>query len=328
MLERLLSEKVNVQVVLLTVNMIDRDLSADDWKTIEHLTNVLNVFYVITVYMSSQKHNTSSLVSPMVHRIASVISVADPAEPALVKSLKNALRTALSERLMAYLVPNSVYRQACALDPRWKAHPINTLEMLFSGEVGGTSPVWAAIALALEDRRQARAGHAPASSAPIAAEQPAASASQTRQPVTDPEPTATGAPRRKMITLEECLFEFAPPTAKAQPAPTGSSPIQDQIVQYRALPVETVDIDPLAWWRARADVLPDLFEYAMHLFVMQATETPSERAFSWAGAFYNDSRGPIDPQVLADYMFVYSNDPILKKARDNVNDDEESEETD
>lgn len=124
--------------------------------------------------------------------------------------------------------------------------------------------------------------------------------------------------RRKIPKLEETFFgrDYAPPTARAAPAaPAGPPSLVDQIAAYRALPVEPGEIDPLAWWKQHALQLPDLFEYALVLLVMQATETPSERAFSWAGAFYDDSRSRMDPQVLSDYMFIYSNDPVLRKDR-------------
>jgi hypothetical protein len=59
----------------------------------------------------------------------------------------------------------------------------------------------------------------------------------------------------------------------------------------------------------------DLFSYAMEFLVIQASEVSSERAFSWAGAFYADGRASMDPQVLADYLFIYANEPSLKKWR-------------
>ena len=100
------------------------------------------------------------------------------------------------------------------------------------------------------------------------------------------------------------------------PAPaTAVLSIEDQLAQYRAEPSIAVEDDPLTWWSQKEHKWPDLFDYAVRLLVIQGSETPSERAFSWAGDFYDDARAQMDPQVLSDYMMVYSNDPALKEWR-------------
>lgn len=121
----------------------------------------------------------------------------------------------------------------------------------------------------------------------------------------------------EILGFPEAPHATAPTDVATQPAPVPALPsIESQLASYRSLPNINTYENALLWWRGMRAVLPDVFHYAMELLVLQASETASERAFSWAGAFYDDDRASMEPQVLSDYIMIYSNDHILRSWRE------------
>ena len=344
MIERLLAEKQNIRMALTEVNQEVRNLSEDDWKILDELQLLLRPFYDCTNFFSSEQHPSLSVVSPLLKvlldriRAAQVVGTSQTAQ-----TMRDLLSQAFITRLREYLLPSSIHRHAAALDPRMKEHPVNRFDDFFGEHMAN---VWDEIRVKLVARRAQRLA---VEAAPVAAVEAAAvAAAEVPPPPVVLPPLPPGPPPPPVPPLEvpaappphppglqpgqddgepalppskrqryETLFGLPAnaDAAPAQPVVPLAIDIDAQIALYKAQPVAAADSDPLVFWKQHAQDLPDIFDYALSLLVIQGSETPSERAFSWAGAFYDESRAAMHTQVLADYMMVYANDPLVKRAR-------------
>ena len=77
--------------------------------------------------------------------------------------------------------------------------------------------------------------------------------------------------------------------------------------EYAAFTREPVTIpDPLEWWRISAR-FPNLAKLAQMYLSIPATEVPSERAFSTAGATVTKLRASLEPEVVDACVFLHKN---------------------
>ena len=78
--------------------------------------------------------------------------------------------------------------------------------------------------------------------------------------------------------------------------------------EYAAFVREPVSIlDPLEWWRCNAGRFPNLAKLAGIYLSIPATEVPSERAFSTAGATVTKLRAALEPDVVDACVFLHKN---------------------
>ena len=97
--------------------------------------------------------------------------------------------------------------------------------------------------------------------------------------------------------------------------PTRREPASDQLSWYRQLVQSTASQCPLQFWCSNMAQCPELAELAISVLDIPACETTCERQFSQAGLMFSDLRSRLKPKTLADMLFVYSNDPIIKTMR-------------
>lgn len=78
-----------------------------------------------------------------------------------------------------------------------------------------------------------------------------------------------------------------------------------------------LSVDPLLWWKSKRMMYPTFFRLAMKVLSAQATEVPCERVFSSAGnIIFSDLRKSLLlPETLSDLLFVYFNEPDLRRRR-------------
>lgn len=78
--------------------------------------------------------------------------------------------------------------------------------------------------------------------------------------------------------------------------------------EYAAFLREQVSIlDPLEWWRCNSLRFPTLAKLAQQYLSIPATEVPSERAFSAAGATVTKLRAALEPEVVDACVFLHKN---------------------
>ena len=88
-----------------------------------------------------------------------------------------------------------------------------------------------------------------------------------------------------------------------------------RVCHYQQEPKSEIGKDPLIWWNANQGKYPRLYKLAMKTLSAQATEVPSERAFSAAGLMHTKLRRSMLPNTLCQRLFVYANHPSLLESR-------------
>lgn len=321
MLHRLVEQKSNVQVVLVETNLTQKDLSHSEWALMAELLAFLEPFYVATVALSAERHVSMSFVAPLIHSIwkrlqPAVDSFAPMSHTA--SALTHELKVAMSRRLAdSHLDPQSIFRQACALDPRFKSHPLHESidrtchhDVWHFIELGASNYRAEALAAATEPHPDPHPG---SGSGGGAAEAGRPDADALPPGPAEPDASAGVSAVESVKKRARAVADFMIFSDSHCPETSGTIPIATQLLAYRAQAAPPRDTDPLLWWKERARDLPALHAYAMRVLCIQPTEVAAERAFSWAGMFFDDSRASMRPQTLSDYMFIYSNHPLLKR---------------
>ena len=98
-------------------------------------------------------------------------------------------------------------------------------------------------------------------------------------------------------------------------APCRQIPAKQEVCHYQQEPKSEIGKDPLIWWNANQGKYPRLYKLAMKTLSAQATEVPSERAFSAAGLMHTKLRRSMLPNTLCQRLFVYANHPSLLESR-------------
>lgn len=80
-----------------------------------------------------------------------------------------------------------------------------------------------------------------------------------------------------------------------------------EIRMYRGLPAISITSDPILWWWQKRDTLPLLHDVAQKYLCVQASSTPSERAFSTAGDTISVERSRIMPEKADMLIFLHKN---------------------
>lgn len=299
MLERLCKQRQNIQVVLITTGNTARDLTPADWALIPELLTVLEPFYTFTTLLSGELYCTMSVVCPSLYGICKNLSTS-AREHAPVALLDAALREAITTRLLPFLSGQSKFRQACALDPRFKAHELHAFM-----DSGHDRDVWGFI---LADARAELAKRDQTGSVVAVAQ---GLPPVPPLPLLDLGTAAPPAVPAAVAHREKRPYDRLLGLGGPDEAVEGPMSLEQQLEQYRKIPITETSYDGtynvLGWWREQSSRLPDLYYYAMRLLAMQATEVSAERAFSWAGGFFVDGRARMSAQTLSDYMFLYSN---------------------
>ena len=119
---------------------------------------------------------------------------------------------------------------------------------------------------------------------------------------------------------EDSLFDELREECSAVP-----STLESEISTYQSMPpVQDGKLDVLQWWSANRSRFPLLYKYAMYILPAQASEVASERAFSWAGKFFENGRAAMSSAILSNYLFIYSNDAQLLSHRSSEKESEDN----
>ena len=130
---------------------------------------------------------------------------------------------------------------------------------------------------------------------------------------------------RALVLLKNCQDDveamlFGPRESFAEEQLTFS-----EVFAYRMEKDLDWKANPLIWWRENQKKLPKLYKLAMRTLSAQATEVPSERAFSAAGLLHTKGRRRQLPGTLCRRLFVYANHPSLLQTRQHQPDSSDDE---
>ncbi|GBC36492.1 zinc finger BED domain-containing protein DAYSLEEPER [Rhizophagus irregularis DAOM 181602=DAOM 197198] len=81
---------------------------------------------------------------------------------------------------------------------------------------------------------------------------------------------------------------------------------RNEIMEYLAIPVEPIDIDPCEWWKHHKVQYPLLEKIARDYICIPATSVPSEQAFSKSGELVSKKRNRLGDRAIEACMCLNS----------------------
>ena len=109
---------------------------------------------------------------------------------------------------------------------------------------------------------------------------------------------------------------FADSSDESDVAEVPSSPAEDELVRYLALPQIKckADADVIAWWVKHTAEFPNVAVMARQYLGTPASSASVERLFSQVGIAFSDKRKSAGEGTIADLMFARANLPVLPSA--------------
>jgi hypothetical protein len=95
---------------------------------------------------------------------------------------------------------------------------------------------------------------------------------------------------------------------KKEASPAAPAAVRDELDQYLEEPVETdLDVDVLAWWKAKESKWPALAKMVKQYFAAPASSAGVERVFSAAGKMHGDLQKSAKDSTLEHSLFAAFN---------------------
>jgi hypothetical protein len=280
MLARLVAEREHILKAIVSLSMTDAvefvQLTPVEWVMLESVCGILQPFLQATEDASGEKYVTSSLVIP---GAKSIINHLDFLVPACEQAEIASLVDWLrteAAERFDHLFRNPTLQLCTLLHPRFKS-------------LVDTAEVWSILKdKALKVNKEVQdAPQPPRKQAPIST------------------------PKKESLYAHLGLDDGAPEGEGLE------GQIDAEIVAYKALKESRLEPKKLLqWWVVNKPRFPNLYQVAIHYLSIPASEVSSERAFSWAGTFFSNTRAAMSPKLLSDMHFIYSNDPFLLEKRE------------
>ncbi|CAG5046036.1 unnamed protein product [Parnassius apollo] len=256
MLNRFLTLK---EAIISTVAILGTDLemlTPEDWKIVDLAIKILEIFYNVTVEMSSETQVTLSkvivLTKIMIKHVNKRINE-DTGLPAQIILLLDTLKQQLSDRFQN-IESNPLYAEATILDPRFKGFAFREQEKF---NIAVTTLRRRLANTATETVRGITTETTSVTMAETAT-QPVAATSASLWDDFDAELSQHLRPRNQMAAGIRELDKY----------------LNDEMLPRNQ--------DPLIWWESRKGIYPILHQYAKKRFCITATSVPCERVFSKA----------------------------------------------
>ena len=283
MAKRLIELRIPIFAVLWDENITKSsvrsslDLKDSTWKILEDLIPTLEPLAEATELLTKEDAPTISQVYVVLKWLLGTLEV-NNTDSSAIKKLKQDIASGLQSRfgldkegrLKSDRIPNLALT-AVALDPRHKA-----LKCLS------------------EDQRKKMTAHIEN----LVAETRGQSGDEAQiktEPGVDTEP-----PKPKRAKLAEMM--------QGDVISIDLTKSDQSNTKYAAFLREQVTIlDPLEWWRCNSLRFPTLAKLAQQYLSIPATEVPSERAFSTAGATVTKLRAALEPDVVDACVFLHKN---------------------
>lgn len=108
------------------------------------------------------------------------------------------------------------------------------------------------------------------------------------------------------------VFESQPSTSKAATLLGENYYIHcnssaNELNLYKSLPVVSLDVDPILWWRDQNKTFPNMHKLAINYLTVPATSVSSERMFSAAGRLVTKARSSLSTKHVDQVLFLNKN---------------------
>ena len=294
-----------------------KQITNQEWKTIESVIKVLQPFEKITRLMSGDK-STIAEVIPLIQVLKNSLQICDedhdedPDEdhdddhdnfhddlgedqdysyqvPG-IKGTKKKISEELNQRF-AFLDTDDIYNLSTILDPRYKTRFSSSCSKGIFTELLKTK---------LDETEK---------------ESTAAEADDTTTPPPKKRKVATDK-SSEWTTVSNAmkgLLSSSSDDDESTSERRASVKSTKEVDQYLSLRRISHDNDPLSWWRENATSFPLLSKLARRYLACPPSSVPSERLFSIAGNIYDEKRNRLAGARAEKILFLKSNIPLLDK---------------
>lgn len=274
MLNRL---KLSKEAVVSTLAILDSKrctLDNKDWEVIELSSKILNVFYEVTVEVSSAT-TVSLSKSSILARIMSERNKTniDKTFPSSIQKLVRELDEGLAKRF-GERESNTLVAQGVLLDPRFKKQGF--------GDDENYNAAYQAVLDEMQLCSERSTGDQPLN--------------QSRHP-------------QPVLSKSSIWDQFDAKINKLQTNRDPAAACALEMDKYVAEPYLARTEDPLVWWESRKLVYPRLYKIMLTRLCIPATSVPCERIFSKAGHLISERRSRLTGKRVSEIMFVNFNNP-------------------
>nr|CAH7739618.1 unnamed protein product [Callosobruchus chinensis] len=277
MLDRLIAIKAPITAVMSSLPKAPEILNAEEWLALEDCVRILKPFDLMTTTLSGEKYVTLSTVIPLVRGLQYTMNKINCVTN-IGKKLKADLTAIISRRLGSY-ERDKISAKAIFLDPRYKKQAFGTQDNADNAEK------WV-----LEELGS------------LFANTSVEPATVTSKAELDHE-NSDG-------DNDDMLWEYFDQKVSDSTNVMTASPTAKAILmvkQYLSMPNIPRSSNPLAFWSANKNLLPELFKMHQKYLSVPATSVPSERIFSKTGIITNSRRNRLSPKNLDQIVFLNTN---------------------
>ena len=327
MVERLLQQEPAICAVLLnSEKRDDRQLtfSDDEVKNMRSLVNILKPLKSATVLVGAEKSPTSSRMYPVLLKLKKHLAPVDQ-DNNFCKEMKQVMLNDLESRHKSDS-DQRFMKLACLVDPRCK-----DLGFLSSEDVEFTKELLKTECTILENKSNEPNRDIMIKVEPEVPDQQAnhdqfADAANANPPLPNlPSlPSASADPIVKSEPKDVGPSCSPPASKKSKPSPEPDflsdiiitrvqapqpfhEKIEIELKAYLNEPSIELNMCPLAWWKAKGHLYPNIATVARRTLCVPATSVPSERIFSAAGFCSDKRRSNLAPENLDMLIFLNKN---------------------
>lgn len=272
-------------VSTLAILSFEIQLSNDDWRVIETVASILQIFYEITEEISAEKNVTLSKIIIYVKALKSEINSyiekysQDSLIPVEINEMLSTISQKMSERFRD-VEENELIAQATILDPRFKKFGFMN-EHKFEKAVSIL---------------KAKASKECAGTTQSESEETAAASIMS---------TENSQKKRKKISNIWENFDQEVIKSKASTNPLAAGIVE--VDKYLQEVLISRKENPLKWWEVRKHIYPRLYKIMLKRLCIVSTSVPCERIFSKAGQVLSEKRTRLKDDKVSQILFLNHN---------------------
>ncbi|CAB5389087.1 unnamed protein product [Rhizophagus irregularis] len=271
MLKSFLNNKaVIVSLISIGSNFAKLDLNDDEWKELQLFCDFLKPFFEFTEEMSGSKYPTFGTLLLLLDHLLEHITIIknDTSIPKWIKGIAKEMQEKF--RCISVNLYNSTATLALVLDPRYKTQILPN-------------------SISVEDAKQ------------LLLEKFNSYQNMEQTLIADDENEIKEdnvGDKRKTSGILSRMIQKKRKFNNLQS--------RNEIMEYLAIPVEPIDIDPCEWWKHHKVQYPLLEKIARDYICIPATSVPSEQAFSKSGELVSKKRNRLGDRAIEACMCLNS----------------------
>ena len=290
-------------------------LSEAEESLLEEVKDVLKPWKELTIRMSKEDDVTISLIAPTLHQLLNQALQRKDFDSELITQMKATMREDLNKRYQDNNV-KLILHTTSLLDPRFKLLPF-----LSPQDIEAAQKYLEAKALSFEDQRLKLLAikvekltvedRPPLPTLDVEKQMTtASSAAAAAAPKAEViSPCGSPDPKRKKCQQDSFFDNFFGDLmiTKIERSPVLIERFQEEFKVYISMDPVPSSVKVLNWWQKNEKQFPLIANVAKQMLCTPATSTPSERAFSKAGALISDRRAQLKPANVDKLLFLNKN---------------------